>query len=457
MAKIALLIGVSEYQPGLKSLPGATKDVEAMRQILQHPEIGGFDQVKALLNPEPLEMQTEIQAAFSSSRKKDDLVLLFFSGHGVKDDRGNLYLASRITRKTEGGELIKATAVPASFVHDIMSNCRSKRQVVILDCCFSGAFAEGLLAKDDGGVDVKNQLGGEGRAVLTSSTSTQYSFEQQGSDLSIYTHYLIEGISTGVADQDKDGMVSVDELHEYATAKVQEAAPAMKPEIYAVKEGYKILLTTAPTGDPKLRYRREVERFASRGEISLIGHIVLDEQRKQLGIPSEESDVIEQEVLKPYRERERKLQLYEQAFIEAIRRESPLGDVTRNELKQLQQVFGLRDEDIAPIVEKSLKSLQTSLAPQQSTNDHEVVSPPADLEMVVPQPQTEAESPAALNPEFIEHCRRELARFIGPVAGFILKDTLAQYPQLSRQQLVESLTVEITNPQKAQEFKQHLL
>lgn len=143
--------------------------------------------------------------------------------------------------------------------------------------------------------------------------------------------------------------------------------------------------------------------------------------------------------------------------MEAIGRESLLGDVTRNELKQLQQVFGLRNEDVAPIVEKSLKSLQTSLAPQQSTNDHEVVSPPADLGMVVPQPQTEAETPAALNPEFIEHCRRELARFIGPVAGFILKDTLAQYPHISRQQLVESLTVEITNPQKAQEFKQHLL
>ena len=465
MAKIALLIGVSEYQPGLNSLPGAAKDVESMHRILQHPQIGGFDQVKALLNPEPLEMQTEIQSAFSSSRRKDDLVLLFFSGHGVKDDRGKLYLATRITRKTEGGELVKATAVPAGFVHDIMSDCRSKRQIVILDCCFSGAFAEGLLAKDDGGVDVKNQLGGEGRAVLTSSTSTQYSFEQQGSDLSIYTHYLIEGISTGVADQDKDGMVSVDELHDYARAKVQEAAPAMKPEIYAVKEGYKILLTTAPIGDPKLRYRREVERFASRGEISLIGRIVLEEQRKQLGIPSEESDAIEEEVLKPYRERSRKLQLYEQAFMQAIGRESLLGDVTRNELKQLQQVFGLRNEDVAPIVEKlNVTSLQLSLAPQpdaetpqQSTNDQEVVSPPGDLGMVVLQPQTEAETPAALNPEFIEHCRRELARFIGPVASFILKDTLAQYPQISRQQLVESLTGEITNPQKAQEFKQHLL
>ncbi|MGF2035678.1 MAG: hypothetical protein RMZ43_010255 [Nostoc sp. CmiVER01] len=83
---------------------------------------------------------------------------------------------------------------------------RSKRQVVILDSCFSGAFAEGLSAKDDGTINIREQLGGEGRAVLTSSSSTQYSFEQQGSDLSIYTRYLIEGITTGAADLDEDGV-----------------------------------------------------------------------------------------------------------------------------------------------------------------------------------------------------------------------------------------------------------
>jgi uncharacterized caspase-like protein len=47
----------------------------------------------------------------------------------------------------------------------------------------------------------------------------------------------VEGIEKGAADTDNDGMISVDELHEYARKKVQEAAPAMKPEIYAVKEG----------------------------------------------------------------------------------------------------------------------------------------------------------------------------------------------------------------------------
>ncbi len=250
MTKVAVLIGVSEYKPGLTPLPAATKDVEGMRQILENPELGGFDEVKPLLNPDPVEMLEEIQAAFSSSRKTQDLVLLFFSGHGVRDERGNLYLATRITRKTERGELVKGTAVAARFVHDIMNDCRSKRQVVILDCCYSGAFAEGLLAKDDGSVDVRNQLGGEGRVLLASSTSLQYSFEQKGEDFSIYTHYLIEGIDTGAADRDNDGMVSVDELHEYAKEKVQDAVPAMKPEIYPSKEGYRILLAKAPIKTP---------------------------------------------------------------------------------------------------------------------------------------------------------------------------------------------------------------
>lgn len=272
MVKVALLIGISEYEPGLNPLPAALKDVEAMQRVLSNPALGGFEEVKTLANPDPQTMQFEIETLFSG-RSKNDLVLLFFSGHGIKDDSGKLYFGTRRTRKNSQEELIRATAVPANFVHEIMSNSRSKRQIVILDCCFSGAFAEGMKAKDDGVVDV--QLGGEGRAVLTSSTSTQYSFEQEGSDLSIYTRFLVEGIETGAADTNSDGVISIDELHEYARRKVQEAAPAMKPKIYAVEEGFKIRLAKASAGDPKIKYRKEVERFATRGEISEIGKYTL--------------------------------------------------------------------------------------------------------------------------------------------------------------------------------------
>jgi hypothetical protein len=40
--KVALLIGVSHYEAGLPPLPAAPNDVEAMRRVLQDPNIGGL-------------------------------------------------------------------------------------------------------------------------------------------------------------------------------------------------------------------------------------------------------------------------------------------------------------------------------------------------------------------------------------------------------------------------------
>jgi uncharacterized caspase-like protein len=245
MAKVALLIGVSEYKVGLSPLPSAVKDVEAMSRVLKDSSLGGFDEVKQLTNPDVQEMQWEIEHLFSNLTK-DDLVALFFSGHGIKDDTGKLFFATRITSKHPNGDLIQSTAAPASFVHEIMNKSRARRQVIILDCCFSGAFDSTLRAKHDGSVDLQGELGAEGRVVLTSSSSTQYSFEQHGSDLSIYTRYLIEGIETGAGDQDKDGNISILELHKYASEKVREKAPSMTPKIITLKDmGFEIVLAKA--------------------------------------------------------------------------------------------------------------------------------------------------------------------------------------------------------------------
>ncbi|HEY9739580.1 MAG TPA: GUN4 domain-containing protein [Coleofasciculaceae cyanobacterium] len=365
MVKVALLVGVSQYGPGFNQLPAAAKDVEAMQRVLLHPDMGDFEQVQSLIDPDPQEMGTAIEKLYGDGRR-DDLLVLFFSGHGIKDESGNLYLATRATRKNERGGLIRSTAIAARFVQEIMSDSRARRQVVILDCCFSGAFGEGLLAKDDSSVDVRRQLGGEGRVVLTSSTSTQYSFEQQGSDLSIYTRYLVEGIETGAADLDEDDVISVDELHEYANIKVQKAAPAMKPEIYTVKEGYKIIVAKVPIGEPKLKYRKEVERYVHGGKISPVGRRILNARRDSLGLLPEEAAIIEAEVLKPYREYKKKLQEYEQALVEAIQHEYPLSDYIRHELQDLQQVLSLRDEDIAPIEMRITSALAFAPANQDS-------------------------------------------------------------------------------------------
>ncbi|WNZ48150.1 GUN4 domain-containing protein [Leptolyngbya boryana CZ1] len=254
MRKFALLVGVSKSsEEDLPALPSAIEDIRAMQTVLQNPEIGGFDSVVALPNPTRQEMEEAIETLFANC-EKEDLVLFYFSGHGITDERGKLYLVTPQTRK-ERGKLIKATAVTATVLHDNMSSSRSKHQVLILDSCFSGAIAEGLTSKSaETKVDIQKELGGEGRAILTSSNAVQKSFHIQGYNLSIYTHYLIDGIQTGTANQDGDDYISVDELHEYAKKKLEQEAPSMSPQFFPVKEGYKIRLVRSPKVIGKLEF-----------------------------------------------------------------------------------------------------------------------------------------------------------------------------------------------------------
>ncbi|MCX5962010.1 MAG: caspase family protein [Cyanobacteria bacterium] len=350
MAKVALLIGVGNYEhpDDLKPLVSAPKDVAAMQRILLNAQMGEFSEVIPLIDPDPMQMQEAIETLYRD-RDKEDLVLLFFSGHGIKDESGKLYFSTRVTRKTPKGELVKSTAVPARFVQEIMGNSRSRRQVMILDCCFSGAFDPALNAKDDGSVNLQN-LGAEGRVVLTSSSSTEYSFEQQGSELSIYTRFLVEGIETGAADRDNDGKVSVRELHEYATKKVQETAPKMNPKIIVLKdEGFDVVFAKAQITDPKLKYRKDAERYSMRGAISPAGRTLLNTQRVRLGLTLEETQEIENQILQPFRDRLKHLEDYRLAFVAEVERQYPLTQETLDELKDLQEILGLREEDVTQI------------------------------------------------------------------------------------------------------------
>ncbi|WP_421656265.1 caspase, EACC1-associated type [Leptothermofonsia sp. ETS-13] len=371
MAKIALLIGVSEYSDsGLNSLPAATNDVQALQAVLQW--LGDFNEVFPLLNPNKTQMEEAIEKAFSD-RRRDDLLMFYFSGHGVKDDNGRLFFATRNTRKLT----LRSTAVPASFVHEVMGESRSRQQIVILDCCYSGAFAEGMRTKDDQSVNIQGQLRGEGRAVLTSSTAHEYSLEQQGQGLSVYTHHLVDGIWNGTADLDRDGWISIQELHEYTKSKVREVSSAMKPEIYMDREAYKIYLCRAPQVDPELLYFKEVEDSLRRGEIyffsrnwvdtvrywlsmparpdyvvSSVGQATLSAVQSKVGLTAESAAAIQERVLQPYRERHKHKQQYREAFAKEFRRRKSITPLQRQGLKRLQHISGLADTEVSAIEEE---------------------------------------------------------------------------------------------------------
>ena len=108
---------------------------------------------------------------FFLERSRDDLLLLHLSCHGIKDDNGRLHFAARDTDK----RLLASTAVSADFVHAQMRRCRAKSIIVLLDCCYSGAFLSGT--KGDPAVHVKDELAGHGRAIITATNRTEYAWE----------------------------------------------------------------------------------------------------------------------------------------------------------------------------------------------------------------------------------------------------------------------------------------
>ncbi|MEO0771072.1 MAG: transcriptional regulator, partial [Cyanobacteria bacterium J06649_4] len=74
--KIALLIGVGRYGSGLKPLHCPVNGIEAMGAVLDCPDIGGFDEVIALVNPDVGEMRSRISEIFAQLTKKD--LILFY-------------------------------------------------------------------------------------------------------------------------------------------------------------------------------------------------------------------------------------------------------------------------------------------------------------------------------------------------------------------------------------------
>ena len=87
--KLALVIGNSEFEDrNLAQLVTPDADVNALAEGVTCPEIGGFDEVIALVN----QPSTTVRRAISSffvGRERNDLLLLYFSGHGIRAIAGN--------------------------------------------------------------------------------------------------------------------------------------------------------------------------------------------------------------------------------------------------------------------------------------------------------------------------------------------------------------------------------
>lgn len=239
---LALLAGINDYSDTRKNVAGARKFGDLSAATNDANKLGEqlltFKGPKLLYQDAKVEVRLNADAArkkisegldmLAKQAKPDDLLLVFFAGHGdlLMPKNGPQPNAGRAVLAGEGVFLFccpdylpakpneTAIAVDELFAALAKINCR---KVVLIDACHSGrATAPNVLRRC-----VPN---GQGPVIIAACDQSEQSFEHPPFGHGLFTYAILNALDKnkdfGTADYNSDGALSADELYEYVAVKV---------------------------------------------------------------------------------------------------------------------------------------------------------------------------------------------------------------------------------------------
>ncbi|WP_367392404.1 caspase family protein [Lewinella sp. LCG006] len=131
----AFIVGINDYQH-LSPLSTAVNDARVLAERLadQH----NFTVHTPLLNATHQSLRKLLTEDIPKLVGPDDRVLFYFAGHGIAldgEEGPNGYLVAADTRPGQ-----ENTLIPMQVLHDALTGLPCRHGLLILDCCFSGAF-----------------------------------------------------------------------------------------------------------------------------------------------------------------------------------------------------------------------------------------------------------------------------------------------------------------------------
>ncbi|MGR0482160.1 MAG: caspase family protein [Candidatus Electronema sp. V4] len=134
--RYAILIASSKYpdEPGLTPLRCPENDVDTVNEILSSHEFGQFTETFVFKNKPSHEVLERIETVLADAGR-DDLVLIYFSGHGKLNLSGQLCLAAANTKLRALG----STSISVERIKSFFDAADTRKKILILDCCYSEA------------------------------------------------------------------------------------------------------------------------------------------------------------------------------------------------------------------------------------------------------------------------------------------------------------------------------
>ncbi len=242
-------IGVSKYEQSQFDLKYAAKDASDISSMFTAAH-APFAQVYThhITDGEVTTESVEKMKQALSETTVDDVVCVFFAGHGLLDGDLNYFLASHNVNFEEPGD----KGIPYEMLEDLLDGIPARKKLMLIDACHSGEIDKEEVAvvsnvpTNEGDVVFRavgssgiQQVGlnnsfelmkelftdirkNSGAMIISSAGGTEYAMEGDQWNNGVFTFSFLDGLKNGAADLNGDQKIMMSEINEYIRGKVSE-------------------------------------------------------------------------------------------------------------------------------------------------------------------------------------------------------------------------------------------
>lgn len=229
----AVVIGISSYKnsgKGISPLRYADNDARSMYDFLKSPQGGAFPDanMKLLLDKQAtLSNITEAINVFLAKAIEEDIVVIYFAGHGSADPTNpkNLFL---LTYDTDPKKMASSAYLMEDLKKAMERFIKARNILIFADACHSAGVTGGISNRGRSDDLIVNRYllnlaqSENSTLIFTASEASEKSQESTkwGGGHGVFTWTLLEGMK-GAADTNADGIITIGELIDYTQEKVK--------------------------------------------------------------------------------------------------------------------------------------------------------------------------------------------------------------------------------------------
>lgn len=181
-----LFCGVSEYRAN-QQLPYCINDAKKMKEVFMENLVCSDDSIVVLAKDGRIENSEYIRelVRFSENCTEEDIAVVYYSGHGGIDERGDNYLYA--TNTFDGNDM---TCVYFDVIIEHLKKSKAKSKLVIIDCCHADSDYGSEKQKFDTDKAIKD-IYQSGITAVFSCRKDQESHPYYDNEISAFTQFFL--------------------------------------------------------------------------------------------------------------------------------------------------------------------------------------------------------------------------------------------------------------------------